>query len=550
MVLFLCRYIHYIKRQEISEMYKKIKRINDYPLYKHQDFTNFSQLIEEKSKAAPDQIAFQYIKHGKLESVAYLQFQQDIHALEAFLNRQGFHNTKIALLGENSYEWILCYFAVVMDSNIIVPLDKEMSSEEIGALLAHSDAEVLISSDTYADIAEAMLAQGKVSRTFHIADFPDYLNSGRQLIFSGDYIPGERNSDENSVCSIIFTSGTTGKPKGVMLSQRGLMSDAVNSCRNVYFTGASLLTLPLHHTFAFTAGVLVMLVYGCTICISRSLRTFRSDLQIFKPRHMFLVPLFVENLYKTIWAAAREQGKEKLLKRMVRFSHLTRKCGIDLRKKLFHSILEQFGGHLELVVSGGAPITQKYVDGLDDIGIQVLNGYGITECSPVIAVNRNRCFRRNSVGLPIKCCEVKIVGGEICAKGPNIMLGYYRGETMTKEVIQDGWFKTGDLGYIDGDGFLYITGRKKSLIILSNGENISPEELEDKIQGMDPVNEVLVYAESGKIAAEIFGENEAAVRECIKAINQELPAYKRIQKIKFRDTEFEKTNTKKIKRFQ
>ena len=173
-----------------------------------------------------------------------------------------------------------------------------------------------------------------------------------------------------------------------------------------------------------------------------------------------MVPLFVENLYNTIWKGVREQGKEKLLKRMIRLSSLARKCGVDLRKKLFRSILKQFGGHLELVVSGGAPIKQKYIDGLGDIGVQVLNGYGITECSPVIAVNRNRYFRGNSVGLPVKCCEVKIIDEEICAKGLNIMLGYYHDEAMTKEVLEDGWFKTGDLGYIDRDGFIYITGRK------------------------------------------------------------------------------------------
>lgn len=526
------------------------KNQKNYPLYQHQDFTSFRQLITEKSKSSPGGIAFQYLNHGKIESITYRHFYQDVNALEAFLNRQGFHGMKIALLSENRYEWILSYFAVVVSANIIVPLDKELSSEEISGLLIHSDAEVLMYSDTYGDIAEDLLRQGRVGKIFNIADFPAFLKAGRELISNGDYVSHKNLADENSVCSIIFTSGTTGKPKGVMLSQKGLMSDAVNSCRNVYFAGTSLLTLPLHHTFAFTAGILIMLIYGCPICISKSLRTFQSDLQVFKPRHIFLVPLFVENLYNTIWKEAREQGKEKLLKRTVRFSSMARKCGVDLRKKLFRSILEQFGGDLELVVSGGAPIIQKYIDGMDDFGIQVLNGYGITECSPVIAVNRNRYFRGNSVGLPVKCCEVKIIDEEICVQGSNIMLGYYHDEAMTREVFDDGWFKTGDLGYIDKDGFIYITGRKKNLIILSNGENISPEELESKIQGMAYVNEVLVYAESGKIVAEIFGENEDDIRESVKKMNRDLPTYKQIQKIRFRSMEFEKTNTKKIKRIQ
>lgn len=526
------------------------KKIKNYPLYQHQDFTSFRQLIAEKSESSPGGIAFQYLNQGRIESITYRRFYQDVSALEAFLNQQDFFGIKIALLSENRYEWVLAYFAVVVSANIIVPLDKELSGEEISDLLTHSGAEVLIYSDTYGEVAEDLLRQGRVGKIFNITDFSSFLKTGRELISGGEYVPHKKLADENSVCSIIFTSGTTGKPKGVMLSQKGLMCDAVNSCRNVYFTGTSLLILPLHHTFAFTAGILVMLIYGCPICISKSLRTFQSDLQAFKPRHIFMVPLFVENLYNTIWKAAREQGKEKLLKRTVRFSSLARKCGVDIRKKLFRSIRKQFGGNLELVVSGGAPIIQKYINGFDDFGIQILNGYGITECSPVIAVNRNCYFRENSVGLPVKCCEVKIIDGEICAKGSNIMLGYYRDEDMTRDVLADGWFKTGDLGYIDKDGFIYITGRKKNLIILSNGENISPEELENKIQGMAYVKEVLVYAESGKIVAEIFGEDEECIRESIKKMNQELPLYKQIQKIRFRNMEFEKTNTKKIKRIQ
>lgn len=526
------------------------KQTKNYPLYEHQNFTNFRQLITEKSRSEPSCTAFRYLKNDSLETVTYSQFHQDISNLEAFLHQQEFNDVKIALLSENSYEWILSYFAVVMSSNIIVPLDKELSSEEFDRLLTYSEAEVLIYSDTYANIAEDMVRRGRVKRIFNIAGFPVFLKTGKEWITSGDYMFRENMDEASNVCSIIFSSGTTGSPKGVMLSQKGLITDAVDSCRNISFTGDSLLILPLHHTFAFTAGVLMMLIYGCPICINKSLRTFRADLQMFKPRHIFMVPAFVENLYNSIWRAVREQGREKLLKRMIKFSNLTRKCGLDLRRKLFHSILEQFGGNLELIVSGGAPIIQKYMDGLSDFGIQVLNGYGITECSPVVAVNRNRYFRGNSVGLPIKCCEVKIIDGEICAKGPNIMLGYYNDKEKTREAFEEGWFKTGDLGYIDQDGFLYITGRRKNLIILSNGENISPEELEDKICSIAHVKEALVYAEAGNIVAEIFGEDEDNIRESIRKMNQELPTYKQIQKLKFRDTEFEKTNTKKIIRFR
>lgn len=362
------------------------------------------------------------------------------------------NRASIAVLGENSYEWILTYFSVVMSNNVIIPIDKELSSDDIAYLLEFSNVELLVYSDSYADIADAMLQGGHVKSILPIKNFLTILEVSAA---------NEIATNETDLCTVIFTSGTTGKPKGVMLSPKNLMIDAVGSCQNVYIAGPSLLTLPLHHTFAFTAGVLSMLVYHVPIFINKSLRTFQTDMNTFKPQNIFVVPLYVETMYKNIWKTAKEQHKDRLLKGLIVFSNFTRKLGIDLRRKIFKSVLDNFGGNLTLLVSGGAAIRQEYIDGMDDIGILVLNGYGITECAPVVAVNRNKSYKANSIGLPLPCNKVIIENGELCVSGENVMLGYYKDPDATRSAIVDGWFRTGDLGYIDTDGFIYVTGREK-----------------------------------------------------------------------------------------
>lgn len=509
------------------------------PLNSHPDFTNFSQLVNKNADDFPHETAFQFRDNKQLNTITYQRFREDIHALGTYLCRQGMYRTKIAVIGENSYEWILTYFAVVMSDNIVVPVDKELALDDIAHLLDFSDAELLIYTDSYSDVAEAMLCGGHVKMAISTNKFPSILEMSDRSV-----IP----TDENALCTIIFTSGTTGKPKGVMLSQRNMVIDAVSGCKNVYFSGPSLLTLPLHHTFAFTAGILVMLVYHVPIYINKSLRTFQSDMQLFQPQNMFLVPLYVETMYKNIWKAAKSQGKDKFLKCMIVISNLTRKLGIDLRRRIFRSVLNSFGGNLDLIVSGGASIKQEYIDGLDDIGILVLNGYGITECAPVVAVNRNKSFKPNSIGLPLVCNEIKIDDGEICVRGDNVMLGYYRDENSTHKAMDDDWFRTGDLGCIDEDGFVYITGRKKNLIILSNGKNVSPEELEDKLLELSNVLEVVVSAKNGVLVAEIYAERQEGIQKSVMNLNKSLPHYQQIQRVLLRSTPFEKTTTKKIKR--
>lgn len=517
--------------------------MQNYPLYDHPNITNFKQLISIHAEKRPDGIAFQYIEKKHIVTITFSQFRRDIAVLTAYFHQQGFNRSRVAVLGENSYFWILTYFAVVLSGNIIVPIDKELGTDEIVDLITRCGAATLVCSDAYMDVAENLHLQGKVETICNMKDFAHVLANNDE---TADI--QQLNTDENDVCTIIFTSGTTGEPKGVMLTQRSLMLDAVNACRAIWIAGSSLLTLPLHHTFAFTCVILEGLTYGVPLYISKSLRTFNSDMQTFRPQNMVLVPLYVETMYKSVWKAAQEQGKETSLKRLIRISNLLRKYGIDLRKKIFSSILQQFGGNLDLIVCGGAFLDQKYIDGMDDIGIQVLHGYGITECSPVVSANRNKYHKKYSVGPPLSGCEVKISDGEICVKGDIVMAGYYQDDAATQEAMEDGWFKTGDLGYLDEDGFLYITGRKKNLIILSNGKNVSPEELEADILKIDGVQEVVVYTENNLITADIYAVDQAGIQEHITALNKNLPPYKRIQKVKFRQTAFQKTTSQKIKR--
>lgn len=519
--------------------YRPQQKLVELPLNSHPAFTNFKQLMDANADTHPQETAFQFQSKKQLITITYQKFRDDIQSLSTYFFQRGLSRAKIAVLGENSYEWILTYFSAVMSNNIIVPIDKELPNDDIAYLLDFSGAELLVYADSYADIADVMLQDGHIEAALPMKDFPTILKISSI---------SEISTNECDLCSIIFTSGTTGTPKGVMLSQRNMVVDAVSGCKNVYFSGPSLLTLPLHHTFAFTAGVLVMLVYHVPIYINKSLRTFQADMKFFRPQNMFLVPLYVETMYKNIWKIAKEQGKDRLLKRMIAISNLLRKFGIDLRRKIFKSVLDNFGGNLSLLVSGGAAIRQEYIDGLDDIGILILNGYGITECAPVVAVNRNKAYKANSIGLSLTCNEIKIEDGELCVKGENVMLGYYQDPSATQAAFVDDWFKTGDLGHIDEDGFIYITGRKKNLIILSNGKNVSPEELEEKILSIPNVEEVVVVAKDEAIAAEIFSANCAGIREAITSLNKDLPPYKRIQRVVFRDTPFEKTTTKKIKR--
>lgn len=536
-----------------------------YPLYDVKRITNIRQLIDFRAAETGNMVVFAWAKgKQKRTEITYLQLKAQTEALGTAFFDMNIRNARVAILGENSYNWLIAFFAVIGGNNVAVPIDKELSSDMIENLICDSECTVLIYSDTYSDIAEKLMKKLSV-KFINMNEFASLIQHGDELISSGnkDYV--SHNVDEEATAVIVYTSGTTGVSKGVMLTHKNIALDTYSACCNCKFYGNTLLVLPLHHTFGLVAGVFVTMLYGYSIYINTSLRNLSSDLLKVKPQSLFLVPLFVETLYKNIWNTAEQKGKTKALKKLIKISNALLAIGIDVRKKLFKPVLSAFGGELDTIICGGAALNPKYIQGFRDFGINLLNGYGITECSPVVSVNRNEFYKDGSVGQILNECTVKIdepdqIGdGEVCVRGSIVMQGYYNMESETNAVLSDGWFHTGDIGHIDEDKFLYITGRKKNLIILSNGENVAPEELEALLQNIALVNEVVVYEKEHRIYAEIYPNTQYAEKNSItdieEAINSEvmqlnktLPKFKQINSVKLRSNEFEKTTTKKIKR--
>lgn len=528
--------------------------MKNYDLYSHIPVYTIKELLDFCANEYGEKEAFAYQNKKQDISISFTRFKREVEAFGSYLFYEGFKDSHIAVFGENSYEWILTHFAVTCGGNVIVPMDKELDADSIAELLVDSESKVLVYSNTYADIVAQLQLKIPNMKYLNMKDIPNCVEKGMQLLADGYEAFLDVQVCKEDLASIVYTSGTTGKSKGVMLAHNNFCSCMYGACCNVSLTGASLLVLPLHHTFGLVASVYAVIYYGYPIYINKSLKKLSDDFKKAKPQHLFAVPLIVETLYKNIWATARRQGKEKLLQRLIAVSDVLLKCKIDLRKVLFKSVISAFGGNLDLIVSGGAPIDEKYIRAFHSLGITVLNGYGITECGPIVAVNRNKFNVIGSVGLPLICNKVKIADdGEVLVKGDNVMLGYYHNEAENKKVFVDGWFKTGDLGRIDEYGALHITGRIKNLIILGNGENIPAESLEEQIYTIPYVKEVVVYGKDNMIIAEVYLDEEVAdakerIHTDIRSINHQLPLARNIGQIVIRDTEFPKTTTKKIKR--
>lgn len=525
-----------------------------YDLYNHTPVFTTKELLDFCVTEYGEKEAFAYQNKKQDVSVNFSEFKTQVNAFGTYLFNEGFNGSHIAVLGENCYEWILTHFAVTCGGNVIVPIDKELDAESVAELLTDSESKVLIYSNTYEDIAEQLQAKLPDITYINMRDVPECIEKGEKLITDGytDYINVNVNKDD--LASIVYTSGTTGKSKGVMLTHNNFCSCMYGACCNVLLMGASLLVLPLHHTFGLVASVFAVMYYGYPIYINKSLKKLPDDFKKCNPQHLFAVPLIVETLYKNIWATAKKQGKDKALKKLIKISDALLKCKIDLRKVLFKSVISAFGGNIDLIVSGGAPIDLKYIKAFKSFGITVLNGYGITECGPIVAVNRNKFNVVGSVGLPLCCNEVKISDdGEVLVKGDNVMMGYYHNEAENEKVFVDGWFKTGDIGKIDEYGALHITGRIKNLIILGNGENIPAESIEQEIYTIPYVKECIAYGKDNTIVAEVYLDEEVAdakdrINAGIQIVNRRLSQIRNIGQVVIRDTEFPKTTTKKIKR--
>ncbi|MDD6308058.1 MAG: AMP-binding protein [Clostridia bacterium] len=547
---------------------------HNYPYYEVSRINSIQDLLRQGVQEAGDKPVFQYKSRGnEVQTVTYREFDTETRALAAAIEALVEPNTHIAVIGENSYPWVTVYIAMLRSRNVIVPVDKELPLEDIIHVLSHSDSEILFFAKRYRKYMEALSAALPKIRYF--IGFEEEADEGKILSYQKILSEGKTKPyqdvphDITKMKAIVYTSGTTSLAKGVMLSEENLISMVYYGLRVSTIYTKCLSVLPYHHTYEAVAGLLVSMHKHACICINENMRMVLTNLQLYKPDYIYVVPAFLELFYKKIWANAAESNKAGLMRVMIVVSNALRKVGIDVRRKLFHSVHEAFGGNLIKIVTGGAPLRAELGKFFIDVGFDLINGYGITECSPLISANRDAFNDPETVGVPVECLEVRFENmasdgtGEICVKGKTVMLGYYKDEERTREVLRDGWFSTGDYGKMNQRGQLIITGRKKNLIVLKNGKNIFPEEIEGYIMQSPYVEEVIVRAmqdengEESGLLAEVFlnqeavegiDDAEAALRKDISRLLMQLPPYKHITKIVIRDTAFEKTTTNKIKR--
>ena len=499
--------------------------------------TNLKELLQFSAKTYGEQAAYRYKVRKEVHEKTYQEVYEMSMAVSRMVETLDMKGKHIAILGPTTVEWIVSYFGVVNSASVAVPVDVQLPADDICELLQRADVETLIYDELRKDVAAA--AKEKCPNVKHIISMQaeeenDGVLSLSQLLEEnkGEY---DTEVDSDQLCTILFTSGTTGKSKGVMLSHRNITDNAI--CQDMKFpVGMVTMTLlPINHVYCLTVDIVKGLYIGVTACINDSIMRVAKNLKLFKPDTVLLVPLVIESIYAKLKAAGNMMPKKMIAK-------------------------AAFGGNLTTIVSGGAYLNPDYVDKFAEYGITILQGYGMTECAPVISNNLPWDNRKGSVGKLMPNCEAKIVDEEIWVKGSSVMMGYYKMPEETAETLEDGWLKTGDLGYIDEDNYLYITGRKKNLIILANGENVSPEEIENQLSVEDLIKEILVREKDTVIEAEIYPDYEYAKKKRVKDIreslqeiidkyNENTTVYKRIHSLVVRETEFDKTTAKKIKRF-
>lgn len=558
-------------------------------LYHAQEFNNIKEIIYNSVEQYSKNIAF-VIKHTEnkkveYENITYKQLLEDINKLGTAVYSLGFKGKRIAVIGRNSYGWAIAHLSNLLGGNVSVPLDKDLQYDELESSLIRSKADMIFFDKKY----EEKISQIKEKNNTNLKEYvcfeeaegfkniSELLKIGNEKINSGktDFINAK--IDENKMAILLFTSGTTSKSKAVMLSQKNIASNvyAMQCVEAIYSTDTNIAFLPFHHIFGSTCMV-VMLAYGVRTVFPDGLRYIKKNLNEYGVSVFVGVPVLVEAIYKTIMKEVQKQGKTKLVNIATKISNFLLKLHIDLRRILFKSIINELGGKLRFVISGGAPADSKIAKGFNDLGIEVVQGYGLTETSPVIAAENKRCMKAGTVGIPMLNVKLEIENpdengiGEIRIKGPNVMLGYYENEEATKEVLKDGWFYTGDLGYLDKNGCLAITGRSKNLIVLKNGKKVFPEELETLVNRLELVEECMVYGmpdekdkNDVKLSIKVVYNKEIVKEKYsdkteeelykfiwteIKEINKTLPRYKYIKGMILTDEELIKTTTKKVKR--
>lgn len=554
--------------------------------------SDFKELVRTSYEKFSSKTFYEYIVSKEIHKYSYTRLYNELNAYGTSLVNRGFKGKTIAVVGETTPYWTLTYLAITTTNGIIVPLDSELSLDAMCDFINITNCEAVAYTGKFnGKITELASKIPNVSLFIRLnpdekgednfapektVDIQTLLDEGDKLLADNDTSYTSIECDREKCCSILFTSGTTGTSKGVMLSQKNICTSINASCQTVPYdhTTSLVSVLPIHHTYEFTTTHLAGMNIGASIYINPSLKYASRSMQYYKPTAIAVVPLFIETVHKKVWAKINDEKIDKKVQFGMKLSNIALKFGIDIRKKLFADIQAAFGGNIGSIVCGGAPIQDKIVKDFYSFGIPIYEGYGITECSPLVAVNPYYAPRIGSVGKVVPGTEVKIdetnrddMGrGEILVRGGNVMLGYYNNPEATKEVFtDDGWFRTGDIGYIDNDGYIFITGRKKNVIILSNGKNVYPEEIEEKLSS-EYVKEIVVIGRRDdegnetEIVAVVYPNFEAfenlsadelksKTKEALDALNAELPSFKQVSKIEFRDCEFEKTTTKKIKRY-
>ncbi len=537
-----------------------------------------------------DKIVYKYFENNKLKEISYIDFHDMCVKVAAAFTEMGLVGKRAAVIGDTSPQWLATYVGALAAGTVIVPMDKELALPEIEKFLSIVEAEAIVYSkgfnEKFTTTMEThpslkyfipIFSEDDSSVSERIISFSDFIKKGQTAIDAGFKV--KQHEDTESVCEMLFTSGTTGTSKCVMLSQKNICSAITCAASTVYFTKDDTIVsvLPVHHTYELMC-LMAGMSLGMEIGINDSIRHVMKNFALFKPTGLVLVPMFVTTIYKRIWAEAERTGRAGTLRKGLKISNALRACGIDVRRKLFKSVIDSFGGRLDHIVCGGAKLNPELIVEFENLGISIFEGFGITECSPLVAVTPYTKRKLGTIGPSVPCCEIRIDAngektddgydiGEIQVKGDNVMLGYYNNPEANAEVFtEDGWFRTGDVGYLDKDNYVYITGRIKFVIVLENGKNVFPEEIEEYLDTIETISECCVIGRKGEDSDEVVltvvvypdyskfpaDADDAAVYESIKkainTTNKKLPTYKQIKAIEIRKTEFEKTTTKKIKR--
>lgn len=553
------------------------------------EFENIKEVLYNSVKEYGEKTAF-IIKHKNkdnttYENISYKRLLEEINSLGTKLFKMGIKNKRVAIVGRNRYEWALTHLTSLLGNMVSVPLDKELQVDELESCLVRSKADIVIFDEKYLGNIEEIKRRGNtnlqeyicMSKTENYLNIPTLVQEGKELLNNGEKEYIETKIDSYKMGILLFTSGTTSKSKAVMLSQNNIASNiyAMLLVEPLQTTDVNLALLPYHHVFGST-GMLVMLSKGITTAFPDGLRYVAQNLKEYKVTLFIGVPLLVEAIYKKIEKGIEKKGKTKVINIAKKISNFLLFFHIDIRRKLFKQVIDELGGHMRFVISGGAPLDKRVAKGFNELGIKIVQGYGLTETAPVIAAENAKKTKYGSIGIPMENVEIAFENkdeegmGELKVKGPNVMLGYYENPEATKEVLKDGWFHTGDLGYQDKDGYLFITGRKKDMIVLKNGKKVFPEEMEITINRLDEVAECMVYGipdnkdkNDVKLSVKIVydkeyinkqypnieeKELEKIIWQKIKEINKTFPPYKYIKNMILTDKELIKTTTKKIKR--